>query len=80
MRRTWCHEVVAVSGVGSHQAVKGEIKTSSWFMEAKARASTPSSYERAQSSTPTRHQGYGYQLVTKAGQEGPRGGLKQEAN
>ncbi|CAL1378371.1 unnamed protein product [Linum trigynum] len=43
----WCHEVVAVSRAGSHQAVEGEIKTSSWFMETKARTSTQSSHDKA---------------------------------
>ncbi|CAL1373411.1 unnamed protein product [Linum trigynum] len=73
MRRTWCHEVVAVSGAGSHQAVEGEIKTSSWFMEAKPRASTPSSYDRATrlNTNPTRHRGHQVPTNSKTGQ-GPQ--------
>ncbi|CAL1359491.1 unnamed protein product [Linum trigynum] len=74
MRRTWCHEVVAFSGPGSHQAVEGEIKTSSWFMEAKARASTPSSHDRATrlNTTTTLHRGHQVPTSPKTGQGPPR--------
>ncbi|CAL1355408.1 unnamed protein product [Linum trigynum] len=60
--------------VGSHQAVKVEIKTSSWFMEAKVRASTPSSYDRATrlNTNPTRHRGHQVPTNPKTGQGPPR--------
>ncbi|CAL1404953.1 unnamed protein product [Linum trigynum] len=74
MRRTWCHEVVAISGAGSHQAVEGEIKTSSWFIEAKARASTPSSHDWVTrlNTNLTRHRGHQVPTSPKMGQ-GPQG-------
>ncbi|CAL1402851.1 unnamed protein product [Linum trigynum] len=74
MRRTWCHEVVADSGAGSHQVVEGEIKSSSWFMEAKARASTPSSHDKATriNNNTTRHRGH--QVPTSPRRDkGPQG-------
>ncbi|CAL1411730.1 unnamed protein product [Linum trigynum] len=74
MRSTWCHEVVAISRAGIRQVVEGEIKTSSWFMEAKGRTSTPSSHDRETrlNTNPTRHRGH--QVPTSAKTEqGPQG-------